>query len=151
MALGDALHREHALGGCGQRIAAQFHGHRAGVSGDAAQGDAQPGETVDCGDHADRKALGLEHRSLLDMELRVRDNVLLFSRERGYPAGSSPNSTRASRIDLPEASLARNALVEDTGDRAATEERGTEAHAFFVTEADNLDREGKALPAAFSA
>ncbi len=76
-ALARALDREHALGRRRHRVLPQGHRHRAGVPGHAVDLDRVAVRAVDRGDDADRQALGLEHRPLLDVELGVGEDVLL--------------------------------------------------------------------------
>ena len=78
------------------------HGHGAGMARLAAQRDAKAGEAVDRGDHAHRQAFGLEHRALLDVELRVGENLafLRFTLARCF--GLQPELRRnACAIDVP--------------------------------------------------
>ena len=86
-----ALERQRHLGRAGKGVAAQRHRHGAGVARFAGHGDAKPALADDAGDDAERLALRLQHRPLLDMHLDVARGVLRAGRRRRrYPSGSLP-------------------------------------------------------------
>ena len=68
---GHALGGEHELGRGGERVAAQVHRRRPGVRGVAGEGEVEAALAGDRRDHAERQALGVEHRALLDVDLEV--------------------------------------------------------------------------------
>ena len=95
--------REHHFGRRGQRVAAQAHRRRARVAGDAVHADLEPRRAVDRGDDAERQALRLQHRPLLDMHLDEGGDVRAPKVE-APRSGSPPNAMSASRIETPLAS-----------------------------------------------
>ncbi len=72
----DFFQRQRHLGRAGIGIATEIHRHGAGVPGLAGHGDAEPDLADDAGDDAERLALGLQHRPLLDMHLDVARGIL---------------------------------------------------------------------------
>ena len=107
---------------------------------------------VDRGHDADRQALRLEHRALLDVDLDIAEHVLAGAgRARGMAAGSQPKPRSASRMRRRPRRRRRGLRIEGAGDRARAGQRGREAHAFLVAEGDHLDRERQALAGACSA
>ena len=89
---GDALDRQDHLGRGGERVAAQRHRHGAGVAGLALTSTVKRRCAVDRGDDADRQALGLEHRALLDVHLDIG--------QRHPPGGAAPSMVRRVAAEL---------------------------------------------------
>ena len=85
----DLFQRQRHLGGAGERIVPQIHRHGAGVAGLAGHRDAQPALADDAGDDAERLALRLQHRPLLDVHLDVARGIL-------RPVGGGGNVVRDS-------------------------------------------------------
>ena len=140
-----ALDREHALGGGGERVVAQVHGDRAGMAGHAAHRGREAAETVDRGDHAHRDALGFQHRSLLDVQLGIGMQLLAAARGGIEPGRVEPEGGhRLLHRHAVAIAHAEQRVIESPRDSAAAEQRGPEAHAFLVGEADHLERERQA-------
>ena len=68
---GDLAHREDHLGGGHQRVAAAVHGRGPDLVGGALEVDVVPVQADDAARHADRDALALQARALLDVQLVV--------------------------------------------------------------------------------
>ena len=102
---GDALGGEHELGGRGGGVAAQVHRRRAGVAGVAREGEVEAALAGDRGDDAERQALGLEHRALLDVDLEVGAR----RRRRRAARRARPRSPRRSVTPSRRAGRARPA------------------------------------------
>ncbi len=110
--------------------------------------DGKATRAVDRGHDADRQALGLEHGALLDVEFHVREHVGPPARRAGDAVGIQPECRQRLAHRRARAIVAVEQLhVERAGDRAASEQRRAEAHAFLVREAQDLERERKARAA----
>ena len=117
----------------------------AGLAGD---GHVEAQLRGDAGDDADRQALGLQHRALLDVRLQVTDHV--GRRARGLADARRIQSPGGQRVGHGHAGAVGHAIeigrIEHAGDGAAGEHRGREARAFLVAEGDHLDRERQPPP-----
>jgi hypothetical protein len=102
---------------------------------------------VDGRHDANRQALGLEHGTLLDVELGIGEDFLLAADGIGEPIRIEPEcDERVAHRGPVLVSRLQQLGIECARDRAAAEQRGAESHAFLVGEADDLDRERQARP-----
>ena len=92
--------RQDHLGGGGERVATQIHRRGAGVAGGAEDNRDQPRRAVDRVDDAERPALGLQHRALLDMQFDEGRDAIGAGGRRG-DRGRRRKSVSASRIVTP--------------------------------------------------
>jgi hypothetical protein len=136
--------RQDALGRRRERIAAQAHRDRARVTCHALDLDEKTIRAVDCGHDADGQALRLQHGTLLDVQLGVREDVLPDAsprRRSGRDRGRTRRAPRASRC-RPLSRASEELRIEIAGDRAAAEKRRAEsARLPRSANADDLDGE----------
>ena len=121
---------------------AQVHGHGAGVAGGAFDLDQKALAAVDRRDHAQRQVLVQQLRTLFDVDFEIAQHRFRVACQRGNRLRiESGAEQRFAQADAVRVEPVEQAQVELAGDRAAAEIGGAEAHAFFVTKADDFQVE----------
>ncbi|EMP74704.1 ribonuclease E [Burkholderia pseudomallei MSHR1043] len=156
MARDERLDRERELGAREQRVLAVRHRRRAGMRGRTRDRRVEPADRLPARDDADRRAVPLQHRALLDMRLEVRIDALVQRRERRLQAARpvrAAHPRRAQRIAIAarfERFGKRDAVRIARGERRVerqcagkhrrAEHRRREARALLVGPRYDLDR-----------
>ena len=118
------------------------------MASQAGDGGAQAGGARDGGDDADAQCLVQQHRALLDVRLDEGGDVFAAPVEALPCIGIAAEvADRLAHGDAVGIRLVEPGRVERAGHRLAADQGRTEAHAFFVAEADHFKRVGQALAA----
>jgi len=141
--LADSLHFHNPFGCPGERIMSKIHRCGARVVGLADEPNLQARLSNDGLDNPKRLAKCFQDRPLLDMELQVGQNIILycgignFRRIQSKVFNGGPNGNSLQVPDLQEFS------IQSANQSAAANERNAKAHSFFLGKADNLDSKGE--------
>ena len=140
----NAFDREHDLGRSGQCVMPHRHRHRSGMPGLAEHHDPYPALTDDARDHAERKILGLQHGSLLDMQFDICRGVLAcVSGLRDIGDILAVGFDRLRQRHAIAVGKSERRLVEYPGTRRRGRECRAETRSLFVAEGQDIDRERK--------
>src|SRR6185312_6707740 len=122
-------------------VAARAHRHGARMAGQAGPAGGDPRRAGDRRDDAECQVAIEQYRALLDMDLDECRDVVVRARKRRNCVGiaAERDDRVAQRRSLGIAAVEQR-RIEATRQRATSDHRKAEAHAFLVTERDDLDR-----------
>ncbi len=143
---GQLAHGDHGPGGHQTGVVAQVHGRGARVVGLARERELVPRDPLDPGDDADRGALGLEHGTLLDVQLDEGVRRPGRARQRADVADAVELVAEHGAVDGHR--VERHLEGQAAGEHEAAQHVGREAGALLVGEEGHGQRMGGLDPRA---